>query len=192
MSSDLIDILESESAAEIAHVLAEGKRRAEQIEAEGRASAEAYLESQRRRLETERQAALAKAQSGARIQAAALVLQTKDQALADVFARAEQELQRVQQDRARYAAILRGLIREAAGGLSGRIIIEVHAEDRDVAMQAARDLGVDAEIQTADDVRGGVRVSTPDRRLTVENTLASRIERVRPLLASEVAQLLWG
>lgn len=192
MSSELVAMLEKESAAEIARVLADAKARAEQVEAEARAAAQAYLEGQRQRLEAERKAAMAKAQSGAQVHAAALVLRAKDEAVADVFMNAEQALLRLQQDRARYATVLRGLIKEAAEEVSGRIMIEVHPEDRETAVQAMRELGLDAEVRTADDVRGGTRVATPDRRFIVENTLASRIERVRPLLASEVAQLLWS
>jgi vacuolar-type H+-ATPase subunit E/Vma4 len=192
MNSELITILERESAAEVARILAEGKSRAEQIEREAETAVREYTDTQRQRLETERKAALAKAQSGAQVQAAALVLRAKDEAMADVFLRAEQVLLRVPEDRARSAAVLRGLLREAAGNLSGRLLVEVHPDDREAAAHAVRDLGLDAEIQTTEDVRGGVRVSTPDRRFTVENTLYSRIERVRPMLATDVAQLLWS
>lgn len=192
MSSELVAILEKESAAEIARILEDARARAEQIEREARAAAAEYAERQRQRLETERRAALVKAQSGAQVQAAALVLRAKDEAIADVFRRAEQALLRVPQDRSRYAAVLRGLIREAAGGLSGRLVVEVHPDDRDAAAQAVQGLGLDAEVRTAEDVRGGARVLTPDRRFVVENTLLSRIGRVRTVLASDVAQLLWG
>lgn len=192
MSSELVAILEKESAAEIARILEDARARAEQIEREARAAAAEYAERQRQRLETERKAALVKAQSGAQVQAAALVLRAKDEAIADVFRRAEQALLRVPQDRSRYAAVLRGLIREAAGGLSGRLVVEVHPDDRDAAAQAVQGLGLDAEVRTAEDVRGGARVLTPDRRFVVENTLLSRLGRVRTMLASDVAQLLWG
>lgn len=192
MSSELVAILEKESAAEIARILEDARARAEQIEREARAAAAEYAGRQRQRLETERKAALVKAQSGAQVQAAALVLRAKDEAIADVFRRAEQALLRVPQDRSRYAAVLRGLIREAAGGLSGRLVVEVHPDDRDAAAQAVQGLGLDAEVRTAEDVRGGARVLTPDRRFVVENTLLSRIGRVRTMLASDVAQLLWG
>jgi vacuolar-type H+-ATPase subunit E/Vma4 len=70
--------------------------------------------------------------------------------------------------------------------------VDVHPDDREAAAHAIRDLGLDAEIRTAEDIRGGVRVSTPDRRFSVENTLLSRIERVRAVLATDVAQLLWS
>lgn len=192
MSSELVAILEKESAAEVARLKAEAEAQADKLEAEATATAKAYVEGQRQRLETERKAAIAKAQSAAQVQAAALVLRAKDEAVTEVFSRAVQVLNQLQQDRPRYTAVLGGLIREAAAGFSGRLVVEVHPEDREAATRAGRELGLDAEIRTADDVRGGARVATPDGRFVVENTLASRIERVRPVLASEVAQLLWG
>jgi len=192
MSSELVAILEKESAAEIERILAEARERAAQITAEARRQAAEHLQAARQRSEGERKAALARAASSAQVRAAALVLQAKDRALAEVFSRAEAELQRIQQDRARYAAALRALMREAAVGLSGRLVVEVHPDDRDLARQIARDLGIDAEVAAAPDVSGGVRVATLDRRFVVENTLSSRIERVKPVLASEVAAVLWG
>src|SRR5512134_930726 len=158
MNSELITILERESAAEVARILAEAKSRAEQIEREAETAVREYTDAQRQRLETERKAALAKAQSGAQVQAAALVLRAKDEAMADVFLRAEQVLLRVPEDRARSAAVLRGLLREAAANLSGRLMVEVHPDDREAVAHAVRDLGLDAEIRTTEDVRGGVRV----------------------------------
>ncbi|HEY6102628.1 MAG TPA: V-type ATP synthase subunit E [bacterium] len=192
MSSELVAILEKESAAEIARLQAEAKAQAEKVEAEGRAAAQAYVESQRQRLEAERKAANAKAQSAAQVQGAALILRAKDEAVTEVFSRAQQALGQLQQDRPRYTAVLGGLIKEAAAGLTGHVVVEVNPDDREMATRVVRELGLDAEVRTAGGVRGGARVATPDARFVVENTLASRIERVRLALASEVAQLLWG
>lgn len=192
MSSELVAILEKESAAEVERVLAEARERAEQITAEARRAAQERLAAARAQVENERKAAMARATSAAQVRAAAKVLQAKDAALAEVFQAAEAELARVQQDRTRYAGVLRALIREAAAGFSGRIVVEAHPDDRDLVRQAVKDLGLDAEVAGAADVRSGVRVATPDRRFTVENTLASRIERARPVLSTEVAAMLWG
>src|SRR5205809_431715 len=122
----------------------------------------------------------------------AFVLQAKDEALHEVLSVAEEELARVQQDKARYGPILRGLIREASGALSGRMTVEANPKDLDLAKQAVRDLKLDAEVKAADDVSGGVRLIADDSRFIVENTLASRVERVKTLLAPEIATLLWG
>lgn len=192
MSSELVAILEKESAAEVERILSEARAQAQGILEEARKAAAAELEEHKARVESERRAALSRAQSTAQVRAAALVLKAKDQAMAEVFRRAEQQLGSFPQDKGRYAAALRTMIREAASGLEGRIIIEVHPDDRELARQALRELGLDAEIATAEEVRGGVRVATADRRFVVENTLQSRLERIRPVVASDVAALLWG
>lgn len=192
MSSDLVTILEQEAAAEIERILTEARAQAEQITSEAERDAQAYLETQRQRLETERQAARIKAESAAALQASALVLQMKDQAITELFSRAESELERVRTDKAQYPKVLRGLIREAARSLDGRIVVEAQRSDIDAVRQAMRELQLDADVRVLEDVSGGVRLSTADSRFVVENTLSSRIARVRPMLTSEVAALLWG
>jgi len=192
MSSELITILEKEAAGEIDRILGEARVQAERMVAEATRQAQEYLAAQRQQLEAERQAAKVRALSAAQVRASALVLQAKDEALHEVLSVAEEELARVQQDKARYGPILRGLIREASGALSGRMTVEANPKDLDLAKQAVRDLKLDAEVKAADDVSGGVRLIADDSRFIVENTLASRVERVKTLLAPEIATLLWG
>lgn len=192
MSSELIAILEKEASAEIERILAEARAQADQLAAEARTESQAVLEAQRQRLEAERKAARQKAESTAQVRAAALVLQAKDRVLAEVFARAETELSRVQQKRGEYAALLGGLLRDAAIGLSGRVTVEVNQKDLEIARQALRDLKLDAEVTPTDEISGGVRLSIDGGRFMVENTLVSRLARAKPLVVTEVAALLWG
>ena len=192
MASELIAILEKESAVEIERIVAGARAQAEQLMARARDEAQAHLELQRQRLDAERKAAQVRALGAAQVRASALVLQAKDEALHEVFSAAADELARLQQDRARYGPILRGLIREASGALSGRITVEANPKDLELVKQSVRDLTLDAEVKAAEDVSGGVRLISDDSRFIVENTLASRLERVKTLLAPEIAALLWG
>jgi len=192
VASELIAILEKESAVEIERIVAGARAQAEQLMAQARDEAQAHLELQRQRLDAERKAAQVRALGAAQVRASALVLQAKDEALHEVFSAAADELARLQQDRARYGPILRGLIREASGALSGRITVEANPKDLELVKQSVRDLKLDAEVKAAEDVSGGVRLISDDSRFIVENTLASRLERVKTLLAPEIAALLWG
>jgi len=192
MDSELVALLQKEANAERERLLKDARTQAEQIVAEAQKEAEAQLAARRQELVAERESARMRAESAAQVHAAALVLQAKDQAVTDVFAKAEAELARVAQDRSRYASLLRGLIREAAAELEGRLVVEVHPSDLDLARAALRELKLDAEVKPAEDVRGGARLSTENGRFVVENTLASRIERVKSVVAPEVAALLWG
>ncbi len=192
MSSELVTILEKEANAEIERILTEARGQGEQLIDQANQDAQAYLTEQRQRIEAERTAALVKADSAAQVRASALVLQAKDQAIAEVFATAGAELARLQQDKTRYGAILRGLIREASGALSGRMTVQANLKDLDLVKQAVKDLKLDAEVKPGDDISGGVRLTSGDGRFVVENTLASRVERVRSLIAPEIAAQLWG
>ncbi|HEV8353563.1 MAG TPA: V-type ATP synthase subunit E [bacterium] len=192
MTSELIAILEKEAAAEAERILADARSQAEEIAADARAEADGIRETARRRAEAERKAAQTRALSAAQLKASSLVLHAKDAAIAEVFERAHRDLARRAQDRNSYPRLLRALIKEASAELSGRLIIEVNPSDADAARQAARELGLDAEVKPSAEVSGGVVVSTTDGRFVVQNTLASRLERVKPTLATEVANLLWG
>jgi V/A-type H+-transporting ATPase subunit E len=192
MSSELVSILEKEANAEIERILNEARGQAERLIAQANQDAQAYLTEQRQRIDTERKAALVKADSAAQVRASSLVLQAKDHAIAEVFATAEAELSRLPQDKTRYGAILRGLIREASGALSGRVTVQTNPKDLDLVKQAVRDLKLEAEVKPGDDISGGVRLISGDGRFVVENTLVSRVARVRSLIAPEIAAQLWG
>jgi V/A-type H+-transporting ATPase subunit E len=192
MKSELVAILEKEAAAEAERILADARVEAEKIAADARTEADAIRETARRRAETERKAAQTRAQSAAQLKASSLVLQAKDAAIAEVFERAHRDLARLAQDRNTYQRLLRALIKEASAELTGRVIVEVNPSDADAARQAARELDLDAEVKPSADASGGVVVSTSDGRFVVQNTLASRLERVKPTLVTEVASMLWG
>src|SRR2546425_149630 len=94
MASELVTILEKEATAEIERILTEVRGQAEQLMAQANQDAQAYLAEQRQRIDAERKATLVKADSAAQVRASALVLQAKDQAIAEVFVAAEAELSR--------------------------------------------------------------------------------------------------
>jgi len=192
MTSELVAILEKEAAAEIDRVVTDARAQAQQLVAGAETDAAAIRAEAAQRAEADRTTALTRAQSAAQLKAASLVLQAKDRSIAEVFETAHAELARVARDRAANPRLLRSLIKEAAAELSGRLMIEANPADADAARAAARELGLDAEVKPSADVSGGVVLSTTDGRFTVQNTLASRLERVKPVLVTEVADLLWG
>lgn len=192
MKSELIAILEKEAASEIERVLTEAREQAQRVVAEAEADAEAIRTTAAQRADAERKTAQTRAQSAAQLKAASLVLQAKDAAIGEVFEKAHADLVKTAHDRAGYQHLLRALIKEAAAELSGPLVIEANPADADAARAAARELGLDAEVKPSPDVSGGVVLQTADGRFTVQNTLASRLERVKPVLVTEVANLLWG
>jgi len=193
MSSELAKLLEREAQAEKDRALAESQARAQQIVAEARKAAEETLADSRRRLDSERAQILARGTSTASLRAAALVLEAKDKAIQAVFARATEALARISEDPVRRRAMLRNLIAEAARGIpTQRATLEVPPGDAEAAAEASRALGLDFAIKENPQVSGGIRLTSDDGRVTVENTVASRLARTRSALISRVAETLWG
>ncbi len=192
MSSDLLSLLEQEAAAERERVLAEARVQAEEIRAAAEAQARQIVESQRQLQEAALRMSRVRAQGTAHLEAQALLLKEKDRTLAEVFRRAEEALDQVIHDRARYSRILEHLIAEAVQGFAGHVVIEAHPDDVAAVRTAVQRQKVNADVRAADGIRGGVRLLSADGRYVVMNTLASRLERARPTLAAEVARTLWG
>lgn len=192
MASELMDLLEREAEAERQRILAEARQQAEQLVRQAEEEAHALLEAQRRRVAAEVEAARVRAQGVAQLRATSTVLEAKDQMLEEVFQRAGRELDRVTRDPARYGAILRGLVKEAVAGFHGPVVLECAEQDVRAVEAAAREVGVTVvQVRPDSAVRAGVRVLSEDGRFVVENTLDSRLQRARPALLAEVADILW-
>lgn len=190
-SSELIALLEREAAAEREQTLNDARAQAERILAEARREAEAHLAATRDRLAGEEKAALVKAHSTAALRASSMVLQAKEEEIARVFAGAEAELARFNQDQTRYPRALLAFIEEGLQGFPGQPVVTVNPEDQAVVHDLVRLKGWQVTVRTDPGVRGGARITSPDGRFVVTNTLASRLERARPALAAEVAKILW-
>jgi V/A-type H+-transporting ATPase subunit E len=193
MGSELLQLLEREARVERDKVLSEAREKAQEIRAAADKDAAEISGETRRGLEGERAQILNRATSAASLRAAALVLEAKDQAIREVFQRAAEELRRASEDPERRRDMLRTLLAEAIQGLQTEgAILEVPRGDAEAAREICRALGLSLEIRENPEISGGVRITTKDRRVVVENTVSSRLARTRAALVSRVAEILWG
>lgn len=190
--SELIALLEREAAAERARLLADARAQADAIRAEAQRAAEEMLAATRERLLADARAALIKEKSTAMLRAAALVLQAKEDEISRVFGQAGSALESLATDAQRFPEVLRRFIAEGLRGLGGAGVVAVAPADRAMAEALVRECGWEATVRADPEIIGGVRLSSPDGRLVVTNTLASRLDRARPALGAELARALWG
>jgi vacuolar-type H+-ATPase subunit E/Vma4 len=191
MNSELMSLLEREATAEREQLVAEARSQADAIRADARRQADEIVAAAKARLEGESRAALVKAQSTAQLRASSLVLQAKEDEIGKIFAKAEAALTQLPNDPQRYPAALRAFVEEALAGIQGRATVSVSPADEQVVQGLARVRGWDVDVRADRSVQGGARISTPDGRFVVTNTLRSRLERARPALAADVARMLW-
>ena len=169
------------------------------------------LESSRGRLEAERtrivEAARKQAENlrrqiigSARLAARNQELLTIENAVNNAFDEAKKKLQ-AQSSKESYQELMKGIIEESisAVGGSNEVIIECNKNDAELVRKITKssDLQGKSKVQArvSDqhiEVLGGIRIKSADGTMTYDNTLDSRIERLKPLIRKNIAQMLRG
>ena len=127
-------------------------------------------------------------------------LLTIENAVNKAFEEAKKKLQ-ASRDTDSYKNLLKQMVEESisAVGGSNAVIIESNKNDAEIVRKAVselRDTGkVQQQAEVSDqhiDVLGGIRIKSSGGTMTYDNTLDSRIERLKPLIRKNIAQMLRG
>jgi V/A-type H+/Na+-transporting ATPase subunit E len=102
-------------------------------------------------------------------------------------------------DKESYKTLMTGIVEESVSSVgSGEVTVECNKGDADMVKKIIADLQkknpkvkVNFSSQPID-VIGGIKVKSGDGSMTYDNTIDSRIERLKPLIRKNIAQLLRG
>lgn len=187
--ANLAALLDKEAGAEIEAIVEEARQRASSIIDEAKREAEAVAARHARQAEQQREALLVRAQSAAQLEASSMRLNAQQNAIQQVFDAVESEVTSLVSDSERYPAVFEALLREATSAQDGAPDkVVVNPSDADLAKSSVEKLGVNAPVESADDVTGGVRLVYG--KTHIENTLSGRLDALRDDLASDVAHVL--
>ena len=193
--SDLAALLDKEASAEIAAIGSEAQERASELKAAAQAEADAEARGKERAAKALHEAALVRAKSAAQLEASSIRLNAQHGAVQSVFDAARKELDSLV-TRPDWADRLGKLLEEAIAGsglpASSVKKIIVNPADVEAATAAAEKQGLSISVEGAQGVSHGVRITTGDSNVTIENTLTERLRSAREDLAAEVARLLSG
>lgn len=178
-------------------MLNEARERAENTRAEARAEAnderDTILERARREAQVLREQAVA----SAHIEAQKLRLRRREQLLQRPFDQARRRLRSLT-ERSDYGEIARDLVRDAVGHLdTDNALVRTDAETRKVLTDhvladLSSELGVYLRASDPLDHGTGVVVETPDGHRRYDNTLETRLARMRDALRTSVYRILTG
>jgi V/A-type H+-transporting ATPase subunit E len=168
------------------------------------------LESSRGKLQAERtrivEAARKQAENlkrqiigSARLAARNQELLTIENAVNKAFEDAKKKLQGLKSTDS-YKDLLKQMVEESisAVGGSNTVMVECNKNDTELVRKAVSELQDSGKVQQARvsdqhiDVLGGIRIKSSDGTMTYDNTLDSRIERLKPLIRKNIAQMLRG
>lgn len=189
-------------------ILRDARDEADQLQADGQIKAEEIRQKALEQAEVERREILEGARkeaerlrgqvvASAQLKARTMQLEQREKMLERVFKDAKERLQSIQK-RPDYGKIATDLLREA--------VVQLNASDAEIRADAvtqkifqsgvldtvAKELNLKASIQETLEDGIGVIVDTADGHLHYDNTLQTRLDRLRNALRSPVYQVLMG
>lgn len=119
-----------------------------------------------------------------------------ESAIDEIFDKAKQKLATSNNEK-NYEKLLNNLIADSAGNLGSEIVIHCNKTDLKLVKKIASGISSDKKmkISVSDeviDIIGGIKATSLDGTMTLDNTLDSSIESLKPLIRKEIVQLLRG
>ena len=119
-----------------------------------------------------------------------------ESAIDEIFNKAREKLAKSNNEK-NYEKLLNNLIADSAGKLGSEIIIQCNKTDLKLVKKIASDISTNKKmkITVSDeviDIIGGIKATSLDGTMTLDNTLDSSIESLKPLIRKEIVQLLRG
>jgi V/A-type H+-transporting ATPase subunit E len=193
----LVSAIREEVAGEAGQILADARTQAESIRRQAQTQADAERETILQRARQEAEALRDHTAAAARLEAQTLKLKRREQLLERAFAEARRQLAAAPQwpD---YEQIVYRLVREAVERLgAAEVVVRADEETRRVLSDQAlaklgEELGVRLRSGEPLTRSSGAVVETPDGHRRYDNTLETRLARMRDVLRTPVYHILMG
>jgi Archaeal/vacuolar-type H+-ATPase subunit E len=119
-----------------------------------------------------------------------------ESAIDEIFNKAKEKLAKSNNEK-NYEKLLNNLIADSAGKLGSEIIIQCNKTDLKLVKKIASDISTNKKMKITVsneviNIIGGIKSTSLDGTMTLDNTLDSSIESLKPLIRKEIVQLLRG
>ncbi|MDO8879278.1 MAG: V-type ATP synthase subunit E [Coriobacteriia bacterium] len=186
---DIFRALEEQADDEVSAILRAAQVQADAMVQEARDEADRITQARVQAAEDSVKARSAKSVNAARLQVRRDLAAVRDEAVDRVFELAAERLAALRGS-AEYEGVFRGLVSEAVEGVQGACELVVAPDDAALAEKVVADLGATCTVASSLEGIGGAVVSYDGGRIVRRNTFESRLEKVRGLAQSKVAEVL--
>lgn len=183
--SDLLAGLKAEAAAEEDRLDAETRAEVARIDTAAHADAHMFHEQALRAVEDELRQEAATRRARARLAAAAVLRQAREDAFHECLTEVRRCLETVRESSS-YPTVLRALLRESLAALPAATVLRVDPRDERLATELLAELDVQLELVATLETAGGVELTRGEDRV-VRNTVEERFTNAEPAL-----RLLFG
>jgi V/A-type H+-transporting ATPase subunit E len=119
-----------------------------------------------------------------------------ESAIDEIFTKAKEKLAQSNNEK-NYEKLLTRMIQDSVSKLGSDIVIQCNKTDQKLVrkISSQESTGKNMKISVSDDfldIIGGIKVTSVDGTMTLDNTLDSNIETLKPLIRKDIVQLLRG
>ena len=119
-----------------------------------------------------------------------------ESAIDEIFTKAKEKLTQSNNEK-NYEKLLTRMIKDSVSKLGSDIIIQCNKADQKLVrnISSQESTGKNMKVSVSDDfleILGGIKATSVDGTMTLDNTLDSNIESLKPLIRKDIVQLLRG
>ena len=119
-----------------------------------------------------------------------------ESAIDEIFTKAKEKLAQSNNEK-NYEKLLTRMIQDSVSKLGSDIVIQCNKADQKLVrkISSQESIGKNMKISVSDDfldIIGGIKATSADGTMTLDNTLDSNIESLKPLIRKDIVQLLRG
>ena len=119
-----------------------------------------------------------------------------ESAIDEIFNKAKEKLAKSNNEKD-YEKLLTGMVQDSVAKLGSEIIIQCNKTDLKLVKKITSQESSDKKMKIivsdeAIDIIGGIKAASVDGTMTLDNTLDSNIEALKPLIRKDIVQLLRG
>ena len=119
-----------------------------------------------------------------------------ESAIDEIFNKAKEKLAKGNNEKD-YEKLLTRMIQDSVANLGSEIIIQCNSADLKLVKKISSQESSDKKLKItvsdrAIDIIGGIKAASVDGTMTLDNTLDSKIETLKPLIRKDIVQLLRG
>lgn len=119
-----------------------------------------------------------------------------ESAIDEIFTKAKEKLAQSNNEK-NYEKLLTRMIQDSVSKLGSDILIQCNKADQKLVrkISSQESTGKNMKVSVSDDfldIIGGIKATSADGTMTLDNTLDSNIESLKPLIRKEIVQLLRG
>lgn len=119
-----------------------------------------------------------------------------ESAIDEIFTKAKEKLAQSNNEK-NYEKLLTRMIQDSVSKLGSGILIQCNKADQELVrkISSQESTGKNMKVSVSDDfldIIGGIKATSADGTMTLDNTLDSNIESLKPLIRKDIVQLLRG